>query len=589
MFKTGSKHCRTAFFQGSACTLAAAMLMLAAQPGHASTPDATDKKTQPAKTPSKAPSASVVINLIRLLVQQGVLTQDKADALIRQAEDEAAMAARGQTVAAAPSTGPGGSTSVRVPYIPEIVKRQIRDEVKQEVMQQARDEHWAAPDAVPDWTQRIKISGDIRYRSEWDLFDKRNVAPVLNFDALNSGSPYDLNNQTNVPLPLLNVTDDRERQRIRFRLGLSADLDDDFTVGLRLATGNTTDPVSTNQTLGNTLANDSFDLDRAFVRYHPAPWGTFWLGRMPDPWFATDLVWDENLNFDGVAGQLSYPVLPELTTSLTLGVFPVENTDFNFPDNSTTKEPSRDKWLYAAQAGAEWRPDTDTAFRVGLAYYYFQNVEGEQSSPCYANTASIICSTDNTKPGFIQQGNTLFALRNLIIPTGVSNPPEYQYYGLASKFHELNVTARFDYSAFEPVHLLMDLDFVTNLGFNRAAIAAKTPVNNLAATSNGSPGPWDGGENAFMARFTVGYPVLRERGDWNFYAGYKYLESDSVMDAFTDSDFHLGGTNAKGYFFGGGIGIARNLDLSARWFSAREITGLPYSVDTVQVDVDGRF
>src|SRR5208283_2505358 len=44
-------------------------------------------------TPAPA-SAQVVINLIRLLVQEGVLTQAKADALIREAEDEAEVAAR---------------------------------------------------------------------------------------------------------------------------------------------------------------------------------------------------------------------------------------------------------------------------------------------------------------------------------------------------------------------------------------------------------------------------------------------------------------------------------------------------------------
>jgi len=477
---------------------------------------------------------------------------------------------------------------VRVPYIPEIVKKQIREELKQEVMAQARDEHWAAPDAMPEWTKRITITGDFRMRNEWDIFDKRNVSPFPNYYELNAGNPYDLNNQTNVPLPILNTSEDRELQRIRFRLGVAADLDDGFSIGVRLATGNTINPISTNQTLGNTLADDGFDLDRAFVRYQPAPWATFWVGRMPDPWFTTDLVWDEDINFDGVAGQFSLPIAENLSSFVTLGAFPLQNTIFSFPDNSVTKEPSRDKWLYAAQAGGEWRPDHDFDIKIGAAYYYFDNVEGALSSPCFANTASIICSTDTSRPGFQTQGNTLFAIRDLV--STATNPPQYQYFGLASKFHELTATARFDYGFYDPVHMLLDLDFVTNLGFNRAAIAAKSPVNNLAGTSSSSvPGPWDGGENGFQARLTVGYPILRERWDWNVYAGYKYLESDAALDAFTDSDFHLGGTNAKGYFFGGGLGVARNVDLSARWYSTREITGAPYSVDIVQVDLNGRF
>ena len=30
-----------------------------------------------------------------------------------------------------------------------------------------------------------------------------------------------------------------------------------------------------------------------------------------------------------------------------------------------------------------------------------------------------------------------------------------------------------------------------------------------------------------------------------------YAAADAVLDAFTDSDFHLGGTDAKGYYLGG--------------------------------------
>jgi hypothetical protein len=131
---------------------------------------------------------------------------------------------------------------------------------------------------------------------------------------------------------------------------------------------------------------------------------------------------------------------------------------------------------------------------------------------------------------------------------------------------------------------------VTNLAFNRNSIVGKAPVNNLAGSKNQNvPGPWDGGQNGMMARLTVGYPVLRDRWDWNVFAGYKYLESDAVLDAFTDSDFHLGGTNAKGYFIGGGLGIARNVDLSMHIYSTNEITGAPYSVDIVQLDLNGRF
>jgi hypothetical protein len=558
------------------------------------------KAVQPAKAaaPAAAPSQSVVINLIRLLVQEGVLTQDKATALIRQAQDEAAAAARGQpavvnTPPGAPKVAEAGKPqSVRVPYIPEVVRKQIRDEVKQEVLAQAKAENWAAPDQFPDWVKSVRISGDFRLRYEWDVFDKRNSPYFVNYSALNSGSPFDLNNTAGTFPPLLDTTQDRQRLRERFRLGIGTQIDDEWAAGLRLATGNLPNPVSTNQTLGNSLSNDSFNLDRAFIRYQPTSWLTAWLGRFPNPWFATDLVFDDDLNFDGVAVQVTpRPFGDELRPSLVFGAFPISNTPFNFPDNGKVgKESSRDVWLYAAQAQTDWRPNPDYEVRVGLAYYYFNNADGVLSSPCIALSSADQCSTDFTRPGFIQQGNTLFALRNLVNPTGVPNPPQFQYYGLASKFHELNLTARLDYAATDPIHLIFDADFVKNLGFDRASINSRNPVNNQGASATaGQAGPWNGGDSGYLARLTVGYPILRDRWNWNFNVGYKYLESDAVLDAFTDSDFHLGGTNAKGYFVGGGLSIAKDMDLTARWLSAREITGAPYSVDVIQVDLNGRF
>src|ERR1700688_1581748 len=49
-------------------------------------------KTTKTTTPQPTPSQNVTINLIHRLVQRGVLTQEDADELIKQAEDDAAKA-----------------------------------------------------------------------------------------------------------------------------------------------------------------------------------------------------------------------------------------------------------------------------------------------------------------------------------------------------------------------------------------------------------------------------------------------------------------------------------------------------------------
>ena len=73
-------------------------------------------------TAAAAPSENATINLIRLLVQQGVLKQEQADGLIAQAEKEAQQARQASTataVAAGPTAAPG---DVRVQYVPAAVR-----------------------------------------------------------------------------------------------------------------------------------------------------------------------------------------------------------------------------------------------------------------------------------------------------------------------------------------------------------------------------------------------------------------------------------------------------------------------------------
>jgi hypothetical protein len=374
--------------------------------------------------------------------------------------------------------------------------------------------------------------------------------------------------------------------RIRARLGLNVDVADGLVAGIRLATGNTTNPVTTNQTLGTTLNKQNFLLDRAFLDYQPADWIELWVGRFANPWLSTELVWDDDINFDGVAARFRANLTDNFSLFTTAGAFPLENTAFNFPDNTLSKTPSRDKWLFAGQVGLGWQPARNLDFKLAAAYYHFQNLEGALSSACVANTSADPCNTDNSRPGFQQNGNTMFAIRNLV--SNVTNPPLFQYYGLATPFHDLDINTKLDYGM-GAIHAVVEGDVVKNLAYSRANILAKSPLNNFAPTVNGVPGPWDGGSLGYQAKLTVGYPEIHERWQWNASFGYRHLDSDATPDAFTDSDFHEGGTNAKGYVFGGSLGIAHNVDLTARWLSASEASGLPYTVDVVQVDLNARF
>ncbi len=123
---------------------------------------------RPVISKKKPPTTGTTINLVNLLVQKGVLKEEQAAELIKQAEDEAYVAreaARDATAkadeaaktasAAASAASPPGSK--RVTYVPEIVKRQLREDLRKEVMTQAKNEGWASPGKYPEWASRIRF------------------------------------------------------------------------------------------------------------------------------------------------------------------------------------------------------------------------------------------------------------------------------------------------------------------------------------------------------------------------------------------------------------------------------------------------
>jgi hypothetical protein len=93
----------------------------------------------------------------------------------------------------------------------------------------------------------------------------------------------------------------------------------------------------------------------------------------------------------------------------------------------------------------------------------------------------------------------------------------------------------------------------------------------------------------FQVGVTVGHPIVQAFADWKAWLNYKYLESDAVIDSFTDSDFHLGGTNAKGWILGAEFGLTKNVWLTSRWLSANEISGPPFGIDVFQFDLNAKF
>ena len=188
--------------------------------------------------------------------------------------------------------------------------------------------------------------------------------------------------------------------------------------------------------------------------------------------------------------------------------------------------------------------------------------------------------------------NTYMPLRNIISTQANgfgAGPGLYEFFGLVSQYRPVVASGQLDLGHFHPVHIVLDGEYVVNTAFDRNLMNAPSTINNRAATPDGSIGSFNGGNMGWLGRVTVGDKEIRHLWDWNVHAGYKYLESDATLDAFVDSDFGLGGTNLKGYFFGGNLGLSENVWASLRWMSATNIAGTPYAVDVLQVDLNAKF
>lgn len=544
---------------------------------------------------------NTTLNLIDALVQDGVISQERADELIEQAEKDAMTQLKKQE---RDQSAPPEKV-IRVPYVPEFVKDQIREEVKSElredvveaVMSQAKNERWGVPGSTPEWISRIKVSGDVRLRAEGEMYgsDNKQLTSALAY--------WDFNDINNGGDGLLDLSEDRQRMRMRARLKIAAKIVQGLKAEFRIATGSTSDPVSLNETLGDYFVSDSIVLDRAYLQYDRYNFDGFnWLtlsgGRMPNPFLATDLVWDSDLNFEGAFGTLRFDVSgggndllssdeQNRTLSFTLGAFPLQEVKLS----------EKDKWLFSAEVGMKFVSDSQSEFEIAIAYHDYHNIEGERNT-----TGSTL--NDFTAPEFMQGGNTLYGISNPEVPGSEVIPSKL---GLASDYDLVNITMKYDIANFSPMHIIIEADYVKNIGYDGEEVSDRVSFDGGGTFVNSSlkvDDPEEDQTEGYALEVTYGWPNVAARGNWQVALGYKYLERDAVLDAFTDSDFFIFGTNAKGWRLSGSYGINENFWISAKYQSAVALDGFDdgtivdgdidladfdLSRNLVQLDINAKF
>lgn len=569
------------------------------------------------------PSSNAMVNLVRLLVAQGTITRENGDKLIAQAlreADEARAAQLAQAAPAAPTSAapaaqvaqnaapalaPPPSGTIRVPYVPEGVRAQIREELRSDIMKQAKAEGWASPgQAAPEWTQRFRLFGDMRVRTQSNLFSKFNSDQIPNFQAIVASGPLDL---INSQIPFLDTTVNRiNNLRLRLRLGAEAKVAEGIKVGVELASGNDASPVTTNANFAGGSFKRGIYLQQAFIDARPKANWKILAGRFENPFWTTEALYDNDLMFDGVASEAKFSqrLFGALDWTVRGGAFPLDFGGQNFPDTATAKQTSPQKWLFAGQLQGDLHLAGRTELTFAAGWNKFLNIVGRPSQPCAIYLGATQCSSDPTAAFFVQKGNSLSFIRRIVLDPSLPSTTvqaQPQLLGLTQRFTVIDLRGQISFPLYGENRVWLGGEYLRNIAFRRSYACrfglAGQPVNNGGSGGSGNICDADPTKRTPYVAGNVGYSLSAELGrrePWNFgewraFADWRYLQSDAVLDAFNNDDFHLGGTNARGFILGAQAGLFHNTNVMLRWYSANEITGEPLAIDVVQLDLTARF
>lgn len=520
-----------------------------------------------------------VINLLQALVQRGVITQQQAEQMVKQAQDKAnADLAAERAKERTEKQQEEKEGAIAVPYVPQIVQdkiakqvaTQVQPAVTADVLQAAKKEGWGVPGGLPDWIRSVRITGDLTIRGQDNLYGSGNGAScpagipygnctILNYAAINSAGGIQ---QAGVNA-FLNVNQDNAAMAGRARLGVDVTLSPSWDAGIRLATG-TLNPNSETQTFSNEFGRYPAGFDQIYVRWRGLTADDFnyltsIAGKFADPFFVpTTLLYSNYVNFDGVAlgGRLGIGEggADQSYVFLNLGGFPVQEVPLVFQNS---------KWMVGGQLGVALRFDGGQQFTLAGAYYDFDHVQGRPNS-----FDSVL--NDYSEPLYATYGNSYCDIEN--DSTNGANP----VFALCSQFRIADVAAAY-VLPIDQYALALNAEAVRNIGFDRK------DIDDIFGEEIQQR------RNGYQAETAFGNLEVFERWAWRGIVGYRYVQGDAVLDALTDSDFHEGGTNAQGYYVRGDLGLAHNVWTRLSYYAGTQIDGPRYQVDVLQLDLNARF
>jgi hypothetical protein len=361
---------------------------------------------------------------------------------------------------------------------------------------------------------------------------------------------------------------ERHRQRYRVRLGLRGTLADDWFFGLRLETS--TSPRSTNVTFGDDSGvngpfskdSDRISVGQAYLGYRGFPDFTFTGGRMPNPLVTTSLVWDDDINPEGLAEQWKH------TFTFDLGGGGSAEAVQSYGKGGYGKE---GKGVVAAQAGEPFKLKLDLFVNFAQFVYDDENPE----NPIGPNP-TLPGSTPGGQAGQKIPTGDAFMLAwqvgaRLTFPNNVYiqlAPTLYNYTGNGDTF---NIHFQGDSTSTNQtgINSLLVFDMPGEIGWRIGELPMRIfgdfAVNFEADDRAAAAGHSGSGDQRYAYEIGLGVGQLKAKHDWEIRAWWQHSDQYSLDPNLVDSDIFDSRVNMEGVAVKAGYALADAIVFNLTW------------------------
>ena len=342
---------------------------------------------------------------------------------------------------------------------------------------------------------------------------------------------------------------ERTRERYRLRFNVDAKLNQDFSGGFTLASGDVNDPISTNQDATGFYTRQPFFIDKAYVSYNPQGFKPLTLigGKFAYPWYNTELTWDKDLNPEGVAQTLAFNTDTRVLKKVAL-------VGFELPFAQVARTEAANKSIvqsitYGAQLQTQWQLASGLRFGAYSGFYNFHNADPLALALAKASSKNPQTPLSGLLPlqasNGVQNSATTTTAANVVTiagtayPTGVTTVTNSQF---GSKFALFDSLARFDVTTPSekwPVAIIGD--YVQNLeACSNINNIAPPPANTASIQYNQTTNfPCNSHQRrGYWAEAQVGR--AQNKGDWQFDYARIFIEREAVLSNFNYSEIRQG-------------------------------------------------